>query len=135
MNKHVMKSVHKNIMLFSFLYLFATNSTMAQNKTDEQRLLRHIVVVTFKPGTSNAQMQAVDNSFKNLSKLKMVNGYEWGIGSDDRDTQHVKHVYVTTFKSKEDETSYGKSPEHQAHIKLGADYIEGVNATDYFISK
>ena len=126
---------HKNILLFSIFCLSATCMTMAQDKISNQKTLRHIVIVTFKPGTSNTQIQAVDNSFRNLAKLKMVKGYEWGIGSDDHDVQHVKHVYVTTFASKEDEASYGKSPEHQAHIKLGADYIDNVNATDYFVSE
>jgi len=50
---------------------------MAQDKISNQKTLRHIVIVTFKPGTSNTQIQAVDNSFRNLAKLKMVKGYEY----------------------------------------------------------
>src|SRR6478736_1369272 len=130
-----MKIRHREILLFSLFILSGACGTMAQSKSDDQKLLRHVVVVIFKPGTSNEQMQAVDNSFKNLAKLKMIKGYEWGVASDDRDAQHIKHVYVTTFANKEDEAGYGKSPEHQAHIKLGADYIENVTATDYFIGE
>jgi hypothetical protein len=54
----------------------------------------------------------------------MVKDYEWGIGSDEQDTAHIRHVYVTSFANKNDDAAYGESPEHQAHIKLGTDYIE-----------
>jgi len=130
-----MKLLCRSILLTIFIALVVSNSVLAQTKSDAHNLLRHIVVVTFKPGTSDEQMQAVDNSFKNLSKLSIVKGFEWGIGSDEHDTSHIKHVYMTTFASKKDEASYGASPQHQAHIKLGADYIESVSATDYFVIK
>lgn len=129
-----MKLSYKRILLSCLILLITVCSVQAKSVNGDHKQLRHIVVVTFKPWTSNAQIQAVDKSFKNLSKLAMVKGFEWGIGLDDRNTQHVKHVYVTTFASKEDEASYGKSPEHQAHIKLGADYIDNVSATDYFVN-
>ena len=98
-----------------------------------QGLLRHVVVVTFKTNTSMDLIRKVDISFKNLSKLSMVKSYEWGIVKDDKKTNKVKHVYVTTFKSQKEEDAYGKSPEHQKHIKLGAENIESVEAIDYFL--
>ena len=130
-----MKRYYKSILLAVFMILWGAVSLFAQSRSQVQNLLRHIVVVTFKPGTSNEQIQAVDHSFKNLAKLKMVKGFEWGIGSDDRDTVHVKHIYVTTFANKNDEADYGNAPEHQAHIKLGTDYVEGVTVTDFFVRK
>jgi len=45
----------------------------------------------------------------------------------------VKHVYVTTFEGQKEEDAYGKSPEHQKHIKLGAENIESVESIDYFL--
>jgi hypothetical protein len=107
-----MKSYYKSILLALFMTLCGAVGLLAQSKSQVQNQLRHVVVMTFKPGTSNEQMPEVDHSFKNLAKLKMVKGFEWGIGSDDRDTVHVKHVYVTTFASKNDEADYGNSPEH-----------------------
>jgi len=93
---------------------------------------KHAVTVTFKNGTTAAQMATVDNSFKGLAKLKMVRSYEWGVVDDATDKTHSKHVYIFTFSDKKDLDTYGASPEHQAHIKVGADYIEGVNAVQYF---
>ena len=119
------------------LFLLSINTRLiAQIKRQESvpLLLKHIVVVTFKQGTTDDQISAVDHSFSNLAvKLKMVKGYEWGIGTDDHDTVHIKHVYITAFENKAEEAKYGASPEHQAHIRLGADYIESVSATDFYV--
>lgn len=97
-------------------------------------MLKHIVIVTFKAGATAQQIDSVDASFKNLAvKLPMVVAYEWGVAMGDKDTKHVKHVYITTFKNAQDEAAYGTSPLHQKHIKLGVDFIEGVQATDFIV--
>lgn len=126
---------YKNSLFALLAIVCMTSDASAQSGRTVQSRLRHVVVVTFKPGTPAEQIQAVDNSFKKLATLKMAKGFEWGIVSDDGDTAHIKHVYVTTFLNKHDEAAYGASPQHQAHIKLGADYIESVSATDYFVQK
>lgn len=116
----------------SLMTTYGFKSHAAGNKT----LLRHIVTVTFKAGATPQQIQAIDASFKNLSvKLAMVNAYEWGVVNDPKDTLHIKHVYITTFANTKEEAEYGASPLHQAHIKLGADYIEQVQATDFFVKE
>jgi hypothetical protein len=51
----------------------------------------------------------------------------------NKNTKKVKHVYVTTFEGQKEEDAYGKSPEHQKHIKLGAENIESVESIDYFL--
>lgn len=115
-----------------FITAYAFKSYAAGDKT----LLRHIVTVTFKAGATQQQIQAVDASFKNLSvKLTMVKAYEWGVVNDPKDSLHIKHVYVTTFANTKEEAEYGASPLHQAHIKLGTDYIEQVQATDFFVKQ
>lgn len=97
-----------------------------------EKLYKHAVTVTFKSGTSDTQIGVVDKSFKGLAKLKMVRSYEWGVVDDTKDPAHVKHVYVFTFGDKNDLPLYGASPEHQAHMKVGAEYIEAVSAVQYF---
>jgi hypothetical protein len=123
----------KVIYCLSFLILLLLNARLVSGQTHS--LLRHVVSVKFKPGATASQIAAVDNSFQNLSKLKMVKDFEWGIVSDDHDTSGIVHVYATTFANKADEEKYGQSPEHQIHIKLGREYIEKVSALDYFVEK
>lgn len=115
------------------LYYLLSGVTHAQ--TPGGKMLKHVVTVTFKPGAPASVISAVDQSFKNLAKLKMVKAYEWGISPVDARNKDTKHVYVSTFASDKDLASYGASPEHQKHIKLGASSIKGVQASDYWVEK
>lgn len=115
------------VLLFSAIAVSAQPGSKAG-------MLKHIVTVTFKAGATAQQIDSVDASFKNLAvKLPMVVAYEWGVATGDKDTTHIKHVYITTFKNAQDEAAYGASSLHQKHIKLGVDFIEGVQATDFIV--
>ncbi len=122
----------KFIALAACLAFIKGPQTPPKTKSNKE-LLKHVVVVTFKPETSMDLIRKVDVSFKNLSKLPMVRAYEWGIVKDAKVKDKIKHVYVTTFLNQNDEDAYGKSAEHQKHIKLGAENIESVEAIDYFV--
>ena len=91
---------------------------------------KHAVTITFKPGTTAEQIAEVDNSFKSLKKIKVVKGYEWGIVDDKK---AIKHVYIFSFEKPEDLKVYAESPEHQAHIKVGAENVESVSGFQYFV--
>ncbi len=114
------------------VFLTATiglSTTYAQGK-----LLRHVVIITFKTNTPDSVINAVDASFGRLAKLPMVKQFEWGNITDPKDSQHIKHIYVSTFTNQADEAAYGSSKEHQAHIKLGTEFVESVQAVDYFVN-
>lgn len=120
----------KKLLLF-ICSLFLVFSLQSQSK--HVGLLKHVVVMTFKPGADPKVIQQIDASFKNLSKLPMVKGYEWGVVSGASNAKQVQHVYITFFKDTKALDAYGKSPEHLAHIKLGADQVAGVQAVDYVV--
>ncbi len=110
--------------------IFGCSLTLKSQPKIQEKLLKHSVIITFKSNTPLTVINAVDQSFTNLSKLPMVKGFEWGVISEDEKNQ-VKHIYITNFASKQGEDEYGKSKEHQAHIKLGAEYVESVQVIDY----
>ncbi len=126
-----MKYLSASIMLcmLSLVVFLAVADGQGKGK---QTLLRHSVVITFKKGAPQSIIDSVDHSFANLSKLKMVKGFEWGMVTDESEKLQVKHIYITSFINKDDEAAYGKSPQHQAHIKLGAIYVESVQGVDYY---
>ncbi len=99
----------------------------------QDKLLRHAVIITFKTNTPDSVINAVDASFGKLAKLPMVKQFEWGTITDPRASQHIKHIYVSTFANQADEAAYGNSIEHKVHIKLGAEFVESVQAIDYFV--
>ena len=113
--------------------VFLTTAVGLSKIYAQDKLLRHAVIITFKTNTPDSVINAVDASFGRLAKLPMVKQFEWGTITDPRDSQHIKHIYVSTFANQAAENAYGSSKEHQAHIKLGAEFVESVQAIDYFL--
>ena len=100
----------KKTLALSFLaaiMLFVQNNALAQTNTT---VLRHIVIITFKQDAPADSIKALDNLYISLSKSPLVKDFEWGVNMSTRDTNVVKHIYATSFASKEDIDSYRKLP-------------------------
>src|SRR5690348_6152232 len=91
------------IPLITAVMLFIQNNAGAQTNTT---VLRHIVIITFKHDAPADSIQALDNLYINLSKSPLVKDFEWGINMSTRDTGVIKHIYSTSFASKEDLANY-----------------------------
>jgi hypothetical protein len=123
-----------NIFLLAALFLF-TNNANAQSNNSAQHLLRHIVIITFKHTASPDSIQALDNLYKRLSKSPFVKDFETGVNVSTRDTGVLKHVYVTSFASKENMQHYSKMPEYASLFKISLPIAEEVSVVDYWIDK
>ena len=122
----------KKHFLFVALFLGFSVISFAQTKPKK---FKHIVTVTVTENAPQSEIEALDKSFKGLSKLKVVKGYEWGVAPiTDRNNEN-KHTYTFTFANIADLEVYAKSPEHQKHIKIGAEYTKKVEAVQYFVEK
>ncbi len=97
--------------------------------------LKHVVTITFTAKATEAQIKEIDDSFRGLTKLSVVKGYEWGTAVNQKDATLRQHVYAFTFDQVSDLEVYAKSKAHQAHIKVGADITAGVSAIDYLLSE
>jgi hypothetical protein len=106
----------------------------SQAKQGDSQQVRHVVIVTFKPGTTDSSKHLVDKSYREAADaFPMVKAFEWGW--DDNDKTQNKHVYVTTFNSKGDLTTYNASPQQQAVKKKSAPYVTQVTTVDYPVNK
>src|SRR3954468_2130710 len=88
--------------------MFSIKNISAQTNST---ILRHVVMITFKQDANADSIQALDNLYIVLSKNSVVKDFEWGINMSTRDTGVIKHVYTTSFSSKEDMDAYRKLPE------------------------
>ena len=125
----------KKILALSLLAattLFVQNNTVAQTNTT---VLRHIVIITFKQDAPADSITALDNLYISLSKSPLVKDFEWGVNMSTRDTNVVKHIYATSFASKEDIDSYRKLPEYPKLFKLSLPVAEDVTVADYWAKK
>ncbi|HEX5152112.1 MAG TPA: Dabb family protein [Parafilimonas sp.] len=120
------------ISLLATIMLFIQNNADAQTSTT---VLRHIVIITFKQDAPADSIQALDNLYISLSKSPLVKDFEWGVNMSTRDTGVVKHIYATSFASKEDIDNYRKLPDYPKLFKLSLPVADDVTVADYWAKK
>jgi hypothetical protein len=127
-----MKKIIAALSLFTMIFLFQQN---AQAQTNTSSTLRHIVIITFKDDARSDSIKALDNLYSALSKNAMVKDFEMGVNVSPRDSGIVKHVYVTSFASKDDMDNYRKLPEYQQLFKTSLPISSDVTVVDYWVNK
>jgi hypothetical protein len=123
-----------------FIFILVCNClagfSQAHKDSTKSHKVQQVEIVTFKPGTSEANQHFVDNSFRNsLQQLPILGTFISVIGNDAENNNQVKHVYITTFNSKGDLTTYNASPQHQAAKKTNSAYIDNVVTVSYPVDK
>jgi len=129
-----MKKIYFTLLMFTTTLLFHNNIN-AQTNNSSSNLLRHIVIITFKPDAPADSIKALDNVYTGLSKSSFVKDFELGVNVSVRDTGVVKHIYATTFASKEDMKSYSKIPEYARLFKISLPIADDVTVVDYWVQK
>ena len=121
---------NRNLFFLCLLiYIFSPAISRSQTGQGNSQQIRHVEIVTFQPGTSDSSKHLVDKAYRQAADaFPMVKAFEWGW--DDNDKTQTKHVYVTTFNSKGDLTTYNASPQHQAATKKKS--IKQVTTIDYY---
>jgi Stress responsive A/B Barrel Domain. len=116
------------------LIVVLVNAVKANAQKDTSSQIRHVVIVTFKPGTTDSSKHIVDKTFRQASDaFPMIKAFEWGW--DDNDKTQPKHIYVTTFNNKGDLTTYNASPQIQAAKKTSSPYVANITTVDYPVNK
>ncbi|MEO7120351.1 MAG: Dabb family protein [Ginsengibacter sp.] len=128
-----MKKIVVSFSMIVAAVLFA-NCALAQTKSS-QNIFRHVVIMSFKPGTSADSIKTLDDLYLSLSKDPSVLAFEWGVNVSSRDTTELKHVYVTTFASKDDMKIYSKNLLYPKLFKVSLLIAEDVNVVDYWVNK
>jgi hypothetical protein len=130
-----MKKIFFTLLMFITTTLLFHYNSNAQTNNSSSSLLRHIVIITFKPGASQDSIKALDDIYTGLSKSSFVKDFELGVNVSARDTGVVKHIYATTFASKEDMKSYSKIPEYARLFKISLPIADDVTVVDYWVQK
>ena len=130
-----MKKIFFTLLMFTTTMLLFHNNGNAQTNNSSSNLLRHIVIITFKPDAPADSIKALDNVYTGLSKSSFVKDFELGVNVSARDTGVVKHIYATTFASKEDMKSYSKIPEYARLFKISLPIADDVTVVDYWVHK
>lgn len=98
------------------------------------RLLRHVVLFTFKVDATAEQIQQVEVAFRALpSQIPAIYAFEWGTDvSVEGLTQGFTHCFFVTFQSAADRDAYLPHPAHRAFGALLRPYLDKVLVLDYW---
>jgi len=129
-----MRKTFFTLSLFIAGFFLFENEMNAQANNSSSTILRHIVIITFKQDASADSIKALDNVYSELSKSSLVKDFEMGVNISTRDTS-LKHIYVTSFASKEDMDNYRKIPEYSNLFKLSLPLAADVTVADYWVRK
>ena len=125
----------KKIFTFAVLpvaFFFYAHTAEAQKSS---ALFSHTVIITFKHGAAPDSIEELDKMYSTLSKNAVVKNFEWGNNISPRDTSVVKHIYVTTFASRQDLNLYKKNPLYASLFPLSLAIADEVSVVDYWVEK
>jgi hypothetical protein len=96
-------------------------------------MLKHVVLLTWKDGTTDKQIAEVDNSLGHLIEtIDAIHSYEYGA---DMDLVKGKSDYsiVAEFLTEEDFFLYAKHPEHMQFVtKVAQPIVASSNAVQFY---
>jgi hypothetical protein len=132
-----MKNSRPNLLLILFVFLCTTLIAEAQTKSNEQKMLRHVVLFKFKDTSSAADVKKVEDAFKALAgKLSLIKGFEWGKNTSPENlNQGLTHCFLVTFTSDKDRDTYLTHAEHQAFVEVLKPHLDKVTVVDYWAEK
>ncbi|MGB6151452.1 MAG: Dabb family protein [Pricia sp.] len=137
-----MKPFHQATLLFViFLSLTLVSFNWKDFKSDKTEItmqqdsvLRHVVMFKFKEGTSQEEINKVQEAFSALpSKIPQIHSYEWGTNNSPEGLDKgFTHVFFLTFKSEEDRAAYLPHPDHKAFGDVLGPHLDDVLVLDYW---
>lgn len=124
----------KKIALLTCLLTLGALQIIAQNKKATQKLLRHVVILSFKEGSTQAQIKLVADAFAALpQKIKQIKAFEWGTNNSPENlNQGFTHCFFVSFASEEDRNAYLPHAEHTAFVEILKPVLDKVLVIDYW---
>ena len=101
---------------------------------EPDRVLRHVVLFKFKDGTTDEQVQQIEEAFCALpGKVDEICALEWGTDvSVENVSQGFTHCFLVTFLSEADRAVYLPHPEHKAFGTVLRPHLDKVLVVDYW---
>jgi len=127
----------KRIALVMCLITMSFLQGTAQNKKAPQKLLRHVVMFSFKEGSTPEQIKVVTDAFAALpQKIKQIKTFEWGTNNSPEElAQGYTHCFFLSFLSEKDRAIYLPHPAHKAFGDVLRPILDKVLVFDYWGGK
>ena len=114
-----------------------TSVIHAQDTKQTGNLLRHVVLLKFKNGSTTTEIKKVEDAFRALpSKIDVVKGFEWGTNnSPEHLNQEFTHCFFVSFESEKDRDVYLPHSAHKAFVEVLTPHMDKVLVIDYWAKK
>lgn len=96
-------------------------------------MLRHVVLIRFKPDTPAGAIRKIEAAFAALKgKIDGIDALEWGTDcSPEGRSQGFTHCFFLTFASAAERDAYLPHPDHRAFSALLRPHVDQVLVLDY----
>ena len=124
----------KRLWLLLGLITFGTLQLVAQTSTDREKMLRHVVIFSFKDGSTPDQIKKVTDAFAALpKKIKEIKAFEWGTNNSPENlNQGYTHCFFVSFASEKDREIYLPHVDHLAFVEVLKPVLDKVLVLDYW---
>ena len=114
--------------------IITSTGTVKGQQDNPERLLRHVVLFSFKPDTPVDKIVEIETAFRELpSKIPEIKGFEWGTNNSPEGLDKgFTHCFFLTFHSEADRSTYLPHPDHKAFGALLKPFLENVLVVDYW---
>ncbi len=115
----------------------ANQMPLALAKTEEPKVLRHVVMFKFKDAATEAEVKKVVDAFRELpSKIPTVAEFEFGTNNSPEGlADGFTHCFFITFKSEKDREAYLPHPAHSAFVEVLKPHLDKALVVDYWAGK
>ncbi|MEM1400801.1 MAG: Dabb family protein [Pseudomonadota bacterium] len=102
----------------------------------DKKELRHVVMLGFKAGTSQAEIDEIVRRFAALEgEVPGIEAFEWGVNNSPEGlNQGLSHCFLLTFATEAARDTYLPHPNHKAFADWVGEWVETVTVVDYWAS-
>lgn len=127
----------KRILCLLLMITAVSVATAQTNVKHNGQLLRHVVLFKFKDSAAAADIQKVENAFRELpKKIKEIAAFEWGKNnSPEALNQGFTHCFFVSFKNEAGREIYLPHPAHKAFVEVLKPVLDKVLVIDYWAGK
>ncbi|MCE9553249.1 MAG: Dabb family protein [Planctomycetes bacterium] len=98
------------------------------------KVLRHVVLLKFKPEATPEQIKAIETAFAELpKKIDTITAFEWGTDvAPEKRSEGFTHCFLVSFATEAGRDAYLPHAAHQEFVKLLKPQLEKVLVVDYW---
>jgi hypothetical protein len=127
-----MKKILSAVLIFALVA-----SAFSFHKHAKQKMLRHVVLFSFKSTSTADDVKKIEEAFRALpGKIKEIKDFEWGTNNSPENlAQGFTHCFFVSFNSEKDRDIYLPHPDHKVFVGIAGPHIDKVLVLDYWAQK